>query len=621
MQKWKKVGTIAITALVVAAIALHLALMATASVGACHYTRVAEKAQTPMEPQEPQEFTEMVAALNQQARDANAIEDFFERQDAIDGVGESIQALLTSEYAALLTNDTFDGEALTVEISAYPLQNGGAIQRIRYELNSKSGYSDRAFLQYVGDTIFFSDIEYVWRDEGELQVFETKDGVFVFQLSHSDYSYTAFSRNREIKWPPRADVYAPGADGFSVGKNIEIPLTVDECDSVHLEQWGDTVRAMVYQYGDYRITEASKCLFDSETLSFVIPNERQTSEPVAYDLPGLLLGLSDSRGNLRTLFIRKEGGRILCDTYEEQIIFPRQDGLYALKNYKLYESWSEHIEEYNWREGILDFNKLLCGPLGEDQSAVMETIFSPKPEEDCYSVTDIPLYVGPEYVCYMQTREFSGYDASWSVGGDDIRFDRLDDLADFTFRPENSCHNAEILTPNFGQTTLAELVYGPKAKAFFPSDARSAGGEWEYPNPFTEMRQLALKRNCGKWSLALPVMKEYAYPWIDVYGSRIESFVVYSNTVPAFLLPDGGAGERETEDRGFWEERDLVSFPNSSVLLVMDDYYIAIGNRDEGPYYGSVALYIPVQIDEYIVSIHFADTDELAAWMDELSKI
>lgn len=68
-----------------------------------------------------------------------------------------------------------------------------------------------------------------------------------------------------------------------------------------------------------------------------------------------------------------------------------------------------------------------------------------------------------------------------------------------------------------------------------------------------------------------------------------------------------------------WDAKDLFQFPGSEATLVQYDYFIEVhcGDNISVDY----VLAIPVNFDEYIVSINFADNDTQNAWISELCNM
>jgi len=563
---------------------------------------------------EPSAFSEMVAGLKLQAHDVIFAPPSPERNEAINDIGKKLKEILTSEYAELVTNDTFHSDEFTVTISAYPLQNDRVIRRIEFSIKNDENdiphEERRFFLQHIGDTTYFTDIDYAF-SEKDFQVFETKEGIFAFLLSCNEYDYTTYSSPQTLKPNYSATVYLPRENAFSVEKNIEIPLTIDTGSYIKLIQQNETIKSIVCSdSNDERPEGEPECIFNSSALSFESPDGNVISEPIDFDFPGLLLGLSDPKGNLRTLFIRKEKNKIRCNEYLGEIIFPRQKTLFSLKSYLLNEFMEEKTDGGEMHQtGALDIKKLLCAPLGTDQTADFKKIFYPKPEYGYYDFTDIPLYVGAEYVCYLQERSHSG-GGTYHSGTSDIRFDKLDNLSKFTSKYE---YDYDILTPNFKERTLADLIYGSKARDLYQSDFRTYGG---WTNPYIDFRQLSIKRNLGKWSLMLPVMEDYHHPGNGSHGNWADKFAVYHNDVPDFLIADNDVME-SNRSGGDWDANDLFRFPGTEIALYQYDYFIGIGSPEND---GSF-LKIPAKIDEYIVAIHFADDTDQKVWMDELNKL
>jgi hypothetical protein len=592
---------------IIIAVALCILIAAISSVATYFFILRNDKA-------EPAIFSEMVESLKQQAHNAMTLVS----EEAIIAVGEKLKEILASEYAPLLTNDTFNSGAFLVEILDYPLQDGSTVRRIKYIMKSNEDserYEEsRFFLQYIGETEFFNNIEYSPSNEEDFQVFENKDGVFAFSLI-SKPNYTGSDSNKElIKYS--SDIYVLHENEFSVEKYVAIPLQTFAGNKLRLLQQGGTIKGVISDNRDLY----AECFFVSDKLSFEIPKGDFESEPVDYDVPALLLGLSDSKGNLRTLYIHQEDRKIYSDEYSGQIIFPRQNKLFSLKNYVLDEEIIDEesgFEISNYRSGKLDFQKLLCSPLGTDLTADFDKIFNPKTKWGYYGVTDIPLYVGADYICYIQNEYYSG-GGTYSRSADNIRFDKLDNLSKFTADYGDDGMDEFTLISNFKETTLADLIYGVKVKELYQSDIRTYGGNL---NPYVDLKQLSIKRNLGKWSLMLPVMDEYYHPGNGSNGNTITTFVAYSNSVPTFLATNSEAMET-IGVWSYWNAKDRIKFPESKAFLAQYDYDIGIGNREAGNnFIESTDIKIPILIDEYIVSINFTNNDTKKAWEDELKRL
>lgn len=558
--------------------------------------------------QEPAEFSKMVADLKQQAHNASLIPAYPEIREAVEAVGESLKNILTSEYSEFISNETFNSEEFSVLISTHTLKNGEVIKKISYSLNDI--LENKFFLQYIGGNSFFSSTFNKNFDDKDFYVFKNKEGVFAISIRNY-YDFETFASPEKIK-DYNADVYYLDGGGFSVQSYVEIPFSVGYDEDIRMVQQGEIIKAVVYNEDNNLTGAVPECLFNGKKIIFEVPEINFTSEPVDYELPGLLLGMSDTKGNLRTLYIRKEDGRILCDEYANQIIFPRKNKLYSLKNYVLnedLEGYSDYGEQY--RVGSINFKKILSGPLGADLTADFQKIFFPKPEYSFYDLIDIPLYVGEDYVCYIQKGFFTG-GGTFHVSNADIRFDKLDNLSKFKAEYEYDC---DVLTPKFKETTLSDFIYGAKTKEFYQEEIRIYGG---ILNPYFDFKQLSIKRNLGRWSLMLPVMEDYYHPGNGSNGKVINTFAVFSNNVPSNL-----ASNREAMDvihERNWYAKDMLRIPESNAVLYQYDYYIGLENQIEG---SEVVIdknfKIPVGIDEYIVSINFADEATQEVWLDELA--
>ena len=198
-----------------------------------------------------------------------------------------------------------------------------------------------------------------------------------------------------------------------------------------------------------------------------------------------------------------------------------------------------------------------------------------------------------------------------------IRFDKIDNLKDFIF-DDTSYDFFGGLVPNFKETTLADLIYGENAKYLYQSNISTYGGNLQ---PYVDFKDLAIKRNVGKWSLMIPVMDEYYHPGNGSAGNWVTSFAAYSNDVPAFLTSKeetAGMGNWDT-----WDAKDIFKFPGSDAILIQSDSFIRIRR---GLYNFNVEndeydISVPVNLDEYIVSINFASKDAQNTWSNELNNI
>jgi hypothetical protein len=559
-------------------------------------------------------FSKTIEEVKQQVHDATLVKQYPERDTAITKVGERLKEILASGDAALLTNKTFNNDEFSVTISDYPLQSGKKIRRVKYVLKeyetSIPAEESRFFLEFVGPKKFFSDIEYWNFHEKEFKAFENKEGCFAFALcAEPDYS-TKNSDNELTDYS--VDIYTLKNNKFSAPQHAEVPLKVLSSDSLKLVKHDGSIKGIVYDKNNARPDGSPECLFDGVKLSFALPKGDAESAQISYGFPGLLLGISDRQGNLRTLFVRQENNTICCSEYANQIIFPHNDTLYALKNYGLQKQ-----TEDKYGSAVpamsLNFRKILCVPLGADQSADLNKIFLPAPEAGLYESTDVPLYIGSDYVCYAQHESYSG-GGSFHIGSTAIRFDKLDGLSKFTAQYGRG---SDILAPTFEGTTLADLIYGENAKELFPSDSRTYGGKL---NPYVDFNQLAIRRNLGKWSLMLPVMDDYYHPGNGSAFNSIKEFAACSDDVPAILATNSDAMKTEGHP-DYWIAKDLLAFPGSSAFIGQYDYYFVIGDRGNAKEMRkTVDLRIPANPDEYIVSINFAAKDTLRIWIDELNK-
>ena len=552
------------------------------------------------------EFLTITDNLKRQAHKAALTPQYPERETAIEAVGQELKGILTSKYASLLNNDTFQGVEFSVIITEFPLRENCFLKRIQYTIKdneSQNPYEEsRYFLQYIGKNSFLSDIELSDFREESFQVFENKNECFAFLIS-SGYESKTYSSSVEFS-NYSAKIFIPGDTGFSV-EQTEIPLKVAYNHNLQLVQQDETIKVIIPDNFN-----EPECLFNSSTLTFEMPKGAWESESVDYELPGLLLGLSDPHGKLRTLFIRKEGEKIRADEYAGQIIFLRKNEFFSLKHYIRQDVFYEDElgNEYDYQIGSIDIKKLLCAPLGVDVTIDFE-----KANDELIwrfsGSTDLPLYVGEEYICYIQKSYLSG-GGSFRTSPTEIRFDKLDDLSKFSY--------TDHMIPDFQEKTLADLIYGKKANDFYQSNISTYGGE---TNPYIDFKQLAIKRNLGKWSLMLPVMEEYYHPGNGSFSNWVTDFAAFSNDVPAFLASNSEMMEMPGI-WSYWDAKDLINFPGNEAYLAQYDYTIGIGSQEAGDYFNeSIDVKIPADFDEYIVSICFTDGVPQEELYNQMSKI
>ena len=561
---------------------------------------------------EKEAFSEVIEKLKRQARHAASAQPYLdEGHTALIAIGETLKEIMQSQYSATLKNYAFQSDGLSVTIDEYPLDSGRSIRRIQYSIKYEESYApyvdSRYFLQFCGETTFFSDIEHLEDNEQDFKVFENNDGCFAFLVySRPDYSRFSFTADYPIC---SVKVFIPEDTGFSV-QYIEIPVKVDSNNSFQLVQQEGVIKGIIDNRYCGQPIGSPEYLFNSANFSFDLASVPLKSGPVDYDFPGLLLGMSDTHGNIRTLFIRKDESRIRVDEFSDQIIFPRQDRLYALKHYTHYEddNKDEFGNEHEYWTGSVGIRKLVCSPLGEESTFDFAISFSDLMWRFCDS-NDIPLFVGEDYISYVQKSSYTG-GGTFSADATDIRFDKLDDLSKFSFEYQ--------MTPRFNEETLADYIYGKKAVTLKQQNVRTYGGQ---PNPYIDFKHLSIMRNLGKWSLMLPVMGEYCHPGNGSFSNWIQEFAAFSNDVPTSLIKSNEAVEY-LGVWSYWDAKDLIQFPGSDALLAQYDYVIGIGNREKGEgFEGALDMRIPVALDEYIVSIYFADDITQELWSKELSGV
>ncbi|MDR2888941.1 MAG: GNAT family N-acetyltransferase [Lachnospiraceae bacterium] len=496
---------------------------------------------------------------------------------------------------------------------------------------------------------FFSEVEIVRElngsidhtvNAGPLRIFGNDEGdIYCFVMTaypgqqDNDFllSETTWGDRQALK-SYRALLWYTKDDHF-VKEEIDIPFRVREGESVDLRV--PLFEDEMVSYIEDGEAGTYEPVFNTDTNTFNIISKERQSRITNDTFPALLLGLSDTKGNLRTLYIRMEGARITCTEYPGEIIIPRgqtngasdSGGLFSVRGYEFHEEveseWQDEETGEVWHATDIrvDVRKLLLASLGVDRSGDIEEQFLPLPEWGFYELTEIPLYIDSEYICYLRQRYYSGggtfhfYDSA-------VGFERLDGLDDFT-----ADYSAEAQFFQSGDTInrLAERLFGGQAKSAMAEEGNDAnyryGGE-----PQFNFNQLAIRRNLGKWCLMLPIQRYYEHSGNGSVTSSIEDFVLYSNELPDFRgSPSDPVDPNETllgwKYLYNWDQKDYLTFPQGEAYLSQFDHIIKIESASDDDPDHITDLSIPVKIYEFIVSATFANEGEQAEWDAGLAAI
>jgi len=542
-----------------------------------------------------------VEKIKRLASDALAA-DYTTRQTDFGEIADGLKDLLTANQ---LDSSTFTDAAFSVTVENYPLKKiNGTVQKITFVLGDETD----SFLRYNGDTSFFSDYFYAPDNPNVFRVIEADDACYaVSAFPDGTGSETYGLAPQYSNWQTTV-LRADGGAFTQVYKDYPSVKVADGYTLDFVKQDGK-IEAVVNGRDGVLSATGTDGQYDTgyffDGTNFVFGKNSWTGYSNS-DMPGLLLGLSDTAGNLRTLFIHKDGGSLIAENYPGKIIFNRGGELDELSQYTYHDG-----NEQSYPFGQVDVKKLLCGALGSDAVKNFVPDYTPSDDDNYfpfYSTTDIPLCVGNDYICYIQQSWYS-YGGSMNFYPVNIRFDKLDDLSNFSW-------NGSELVPNFDSATLADFIFGGTAKALLPADADGQRTYAGTPNPYVDFSQLTIKRNVGKWSLMLPVMTDYYHPGNGSSANYILSFAAFNDDVPGDIVSHAGDMAVPTS----WDysyAKDVVAFPGGETFLAQRDYQIDVcGVSDDTP-----ALTVPVNLDEYIVSISFAaDAAQEQEWQNELNR-
>ncbi|MCL2049401.1 MAG: hypothetical protein FWG87_11825 [Defluviitaleaceae bacterium] len=489
----------------------------------------------------------------------------------------------------------------------------------------------------------------------EVYIFENEDGTFVFYVS-PNYERA----NPHTNWRVRDYSYhllMPPEDDFQTGLYGKIiPMLVEQSNELILVQEDGVIKGVLQNDPDTTI-----CIFNTADLAFERPRQAVESEPTDHEIPALLLGLCDSEGNMRTLFIRKEGDVVLAGQIDDKIVFPYKNELHSVGYYIAaqqqhhsdvlprladdgsYLEWSDDEESYlawstaEWSYSLWSntaIKKLWLSPLkpftannedtlehNEDEFDIIESyeeftakmdsiLKEPEGTFGFYELSERPLFIGEDYISYVRY-QFETWGGSWHTSNTDTHFAPLERINDFTAYDETPSIFSEQWQPRT-EPTLAEFIFGDIAKALYRERQLPYGAA---PNPLVDFRDLVIARNINKWSIMLPIFGESSHPGNGSYSRGIRSFAVFDDNVPDDIVKESTATVFG-DWRHWWGAKAIVKFPDSELVLAQYDYHIEI--TPDTYSFDPAILKIPTAIDEYIVSINFATEDEQEIWTDIL---
>ena len=506
---------------------------------------------------------------------------------SVDSIGMKLQKFLQTAGADDFTEETFDTPYLSVKVIDAVQVKSGEVQRILCELygNSKGSYK-MTFLRYIGTdgSFAFSEAYKLSWNYNESLYFaaEITDGIFIFdvRLGASDKDY--FKVN--------SGVYSVKNNKIEKIGDSSIPLMVarEGCKYEISENQGTISFQVIgddyYDYGgdgDWQ-TVVAESIFDTTSLKFL----SQTFKEVSHEIEenpnienGLLLGLSDKEGNLRTLWIRPDDGKIVCSNINDEIIFLRNNKLYSLKNHK-FDRGEEVIVSDNYSY-FFYYNKLLCAPLGQDMTGVFNEFVNNAISNECTNKSyQIPLYIGDEYIYYVDNTK--NIRPSFESSFDSLCFDKIDNL--------NKMQNSE-------KVSLMNMVYSKDEISWLKN-------EFDF-----DFNQLGIKRNEGKWYLTTPVMK-YREERQSLNMLWVEDYIHISPNVPADLIKDSYDGFNELIDYRLGHSRDYFGYPDKFNNVHLYDYSLCIFDNAAM----ECKLAAPIKPDEHIVSINFASGKTISEW-------
>ena len=335
------------------------------------------------------------------------------------------------------------------------------------------------------------------------------------------------------------------------------------------------------------------------------PANATTALPEDYSAYGLLLGLSDDRGNVRTLWVRPAGGRLRIGEISNAVVFPYGEGFSWLKNVRhTYEK--ANVED---EESVSSFflSKLLLAPLGEDPFPLIEDLTGDDPEWGRSSESEDRLYyVGEQYICYGN-RYYYDSGVKFYYGSENVRLVPLEAV------------NRMILNDPFPEEGIDGYPQLERLKLYdlIDNGALSTLGIWSKfnfgygGNEYLSLNDLALIHKFGRWNLSAPVFSFTHSPRSGSTTVNLVKFLPLGEELPESLtgvenLPDGVEVYMLQEN---FQANDAVAPPDLKSVIAIGDEGIIVCDSNLNK-----LLSVSSSPGERIVSIRWAGANDLPQW-------
>lgn len=512
----------------------------------------------------------------------------------------AIKEKLSKQVSYTKGINTFEMNDIRVTTQDFLLPNKDFIRLISYLDNSDNYSIQYYFLQYVGDTTYFNNAVAVnAKNYIYLHVFELDDTVYAF-LQASDYTNTEWLTDVEYR-QYFVSLFTLGNNAFIETKDI-FPYKVPAHDVLQFSLEDNKITAGLTQ-----TKNESKFVFDPQTLTFTPMLGIQEQKPIQYDLPGVLVGLSNSQGQLRTLYLYKKDDKIQVEEILDKIIFERNHTLHTLQYYNYLDE--KYLKDFPDRlESKTDISKLYSRAIDDSTPYHLEIINQDTIINRSFPIRsskELPLFIGEDYISYIRT-EVGRSGGTLNGGKQLVHFNTLEQLEQVNFTNGH-------MTPLFDEKSLVDILFKDQASTLYQDNLTRQG---ERSGLFLDFDQLVIKRNVGIWSIMAPIYKQTVHPGNGSNSIGFERFATFSNTIPESIVSSSTNYNIQQEWR-YWDARDIFQIPTSPALFIQHDTFIGVNVPNEEMAWEHNDIFdlkVACGVDEFIVSIDYLNEQSKDDW-------
>lgn len=495
-------------------------------------------------------------------------------------------------------SEAFEVNNFSVTTRNFLLHDNSFVRLVEYHgKDQNSQFEVHYFLQYVDvnkDTLF-SDINTAFINEDiRAHVYETTHGIFAF-VENNHYTTTDILTG--LKYTMHSLSNYKITKKTIISEENAAPVRTSYSHPAALKVENDTIYAYTPDLPNEAVFK-----FNPVRLRFELDTTLWDQADINYELPGVLIGLTNLNGDIRTLYIYKKDGRIQVDEIKDKILFERDNHLFLLEYYRYFEATYNH-QRYV-ADSQLEIDKLRTRSVNDDSDFKINIEFD-EPSEPYLSVRsakEIPFFVGEDYISYLRVESATG-GGLMSYGEGSMHYNTFKQLEQFTYLNGT-------LSPQFKEKTLADIMYGTKAKSLYESSLSSIP---KNEKDYLDFYQLFIKRNLGNWSAVLPIMEKSTHPSDGNIGINVKRVLPFENNLPDKIAPSDTDFEIPSA-WGFTPIKDILKIPGTNIMIAQYDFYFGVGLIPDLLTDVKYDVKIPIESSEFIVSIDYLTKNSKDDW-------